>query len=349
MDGGCNIAEDIICNNRIIKYNNISNPVRNFIGIQCQFYRYAKICCDLYGDCFKDSCADYFKAWSIRGTLHLHHMKDYNVVIYKDMVTKYMNDFWNDETKMTVLEKEYFSKVILEELNKENLSKKKLIDLCMKKGLTDEKKKILFNPWGGLPRYLIETGKIILLADDENTFSLSPKVELVDKEIAEKELMRRYLEGYAPCTEEDAMYFFKWAKKKTRILMENVLEESLKGKYRIEIINEDKYIFMNNTNCYNPLEKICILSAFDPMLLGYEKKKNPILPVDLLRNVYTLQGIVKPTIVYKGKIAGIWNIKNKKTYVTLFRTLPPNSISEIVEKLHDVEAVSEIIVKNLDV
>ena len=45
-----------------------------------------------------------------------------------------------------------------------------------------------------------------------------------------------------------------------------------------------------------------LLSGFDPMLLGYRKEDNPILPPEHLRGVFNLTGIVHPTVLADGRI-----------------------------------------------
>ena len=43
-----------------------------------------------------------------------------------------------------------------------------------------------------------------------------------------------------------------------------------------------------------------VLPSFDPLLVGYEKKTNPMVPPEYLRDIYTLQGIIRPVIVAGG-------------------------------------------------
>ena len=40
-------------------------------------------------------------------------------------------------------------------------------------------------------------------------------------------------------------------------------------------------------------------------MLGYEKRSNPFLPEELLRGVFTLSGIIRPSILLDGKIVGV--------------------------------------------
>lgn len=339
-------AKTAICQDRLQYGYHKDNVVKGFLGIQSQFYRYAAICCKLHGDDFETNRPQYFRAWTIRGTLHIHHMEDYGLFIYRDMLTSYMREFWENETVVSISEKEFYCEIILNALKREILTKSQLIDLCTANGMTSEKKEYLFNPWGGIPRYLIETGKIILTCSDDTSYILAPETDLVSREEAERQQVKRYLEGYSPCTMEDVMYFFKWSKRKCNLLVNYVLEQYFSGRHVIEKIDGQEYLFVEHrSTCENndPVDDLYVLSAFDPLLLGYEKKHNLLLPEEYLRNVFSLQGIVKPTILYNGKINGLWNIKNKKIYVGLFNQMPEECIKRMEKILEDATGIQEII------
>lgn len=345
-----------ICNDRLRKSYHKIDFVKNSLGIQSQFYRYAAICCKLHGDDFERNRPQYFRAWTIRGTLHIHHIEDYAMVIYHDMLTSYMQEFWDNETVVSIPEKEFYCEMILDSLQREILTKSQLIDLCTANGMTLEKKEYLFNPWGGLPRYLIETGKIVLTCNDDTSYMPAPNVDLVSREEAEALQVKRYLEGYSPCTIEDIMYFFKWGRRKCRSMTDRVLEQYFSGRYSIEKVGEQEYIFIPAGNepsavlaqafgdaGLTPADDLYVLSAFDPLMLGYEKKQNLFLPAEYLREVFTLQGIVKPTILYRGRIIGLWNIKNKKIYVTLFDPMPEKYSRRMESILEGVTGIEDVI------
>ncbi|MDQ8766501.1 crosslink repair DNA glycosylase YcaQ family protein [Streptococcus ruminantium] len=47
-------------------------------------------------------------------------------------------------------------------------------------------------------------------------------------------------------------------------------------------------------------------ASFDQLLLGYEKKANPFFDLSYIRKIYTLTGIIKPTVFYKGRLVATW-------------------------------------------
>lgn len=48
-----------------------------------------------------------------------------------------------------------------------------------------------------------------------------------------------------------------------------------------------------------------------------EKTESLFLPGEHMRDIFTRSGIVRPAILVDGKVAGWWNLKNRKLYVTL--------------------------------
>ena len=51
-------------------------------------------------------------------------------------------------------------------------------------------------------------------------------------------------------------------------------------------------------------------------MLGYEKRSNPFLPEEALRGVFTLAGIVRPSVLLDGKIVGVWKRRGKAAELT---------------------------------
>ena len=65
--------------------------------------------------------------------------------------------------------------------------------------------------------------------------------------------------------------------------------------------------------------------------MGYEKKENSMIPPEQLRAVYTLQGIIKPVILYRGRCAATWTVRKNTVYIQPFQA-ENNSAWEQAEK-----------------
>ena len=66
------------------------------------------------------------------------------------------------------------------------------------------------------------------------------------------------------------------------------------------------------------MPEVCFLAGFDQLMLGYEKKESLYLPVEHLRKIFNLAGIVMPAILYCGKVIGRWKKKNRNLTAELF-------------------------------
>ena len=64
---------------------------------------------------------------------------------------------------------------------------------------------------------------------------------------------------------------------------------------------------------------IFVLPGFDPLLVGYEKKENGMVPTEHLRDVYNLQGIIKPVILHRGQCIATWTVRKDTIYIKPFQ------------------------------
>lgn len=142
------------------------------LGIQAQFFSYANYSAKIRQVSLDKG--DVFKAWTLRGTMHVHDMKDYSVFIHNDLMSKYMKDFWEDETVVTKKRKEFFCDKVIESISNGIVEKNDIISQCYAMGMTDTEKEVLFNSWGGIPRFLVETGEIVLQGTRETKYKIAP-------------------------------------------------------------------------------------------------------------------------------------------------------------------------------
>jgi len=122
-------------------------------------------------------------------------------------------------------------------------------------------------------------------------------------------LMRRYLTHYGPVTVQDAAYFFGLPQRELLPVIESLSPR--------EFVYEGKIFYsLCDINITGDLSCCRFLAGFDPLMLGYEKRSNPFLPEEALRGVFTLAGIVRPSILLDGKIVGVWKRRGKAVELT---------------------------------
>lgn len=174
----------------------------------------------------------------------------------------------------------------------------------------------LFNAWGGLPRILMERGEIIQTVSDDLSYAFAPKVSVMTAEQAELEQMKRYLENYAPCSVSDAVYFFRYTRAKAKRLMEQCVSTSLGM-----LIWKDGVVHKHTEAACDSkaTNAIFVLPGFDPLLVGHEKRENGMIPAEHLRDIYNLQGIIKPVIIHKGQCIATWTVRKDTIYIKPFQ------------------------------
>lgn len=71
------------------------------------------------------------------------------------------------------------------------------------------------------------------------------------------------------------------------------------------------------------------VAGFDQLLLGYEKKANPFFDPKHIRQIYTLTGIVKPVVFYKGRLVATWKRDKKDIILDIFENLTSSELKEL--------------------
>ena len=77
------------------------------------------------------------------------------------------------------------------------------------------------------------------------------------------------------------------------------------------------------------LPECLFIAGFDQLLLGYEKKANPFFDPKYIRQIYTLTGIIKPTVFYKGRLVATWKRDKKDIILDVFEDLTSSELKEL--------------------
>lgn len=184
----------------------------------------------------------------------------------------------------------------------------------------------MFDPWGGGIRELAERGFVYYSAEEKKIVCIFPDFSPIpEEEEAELELARRYFTKYAPATVNDAMYFFHVSAKKNKKWLSFLPVKSSEygGK---------TYFYIERGEKYNKEIPRCIfLAGFDPLMLGYEKKESVYFSHENIRDIFTLSGIIMPSVLLDGKIVEKWKNKNGIINIKLFDAVSESECSIIKE------------------
>ncbi len=70
-----------------------------------------------------------------------------------------------------------------------------------------------------------------------------------------------------------------------------------------------------------PSPEVLLLAGFDPLLLGYDKREDPLLPEAYRTRVYRPGGMLLSSVLLRGRIAAVWKRTGRTLTVTAFAPL----------------------------
>ncbi len=271
------------------------------------------------------------RCWSLRGTLHVFPKKDLPLYLHqgRSIGQRDVDDIRAD-IYLHEEDKRYFADLILNSLKEKPRSRDELKEIASEAGLQQEAERSVFNPWGGLIRYLAETGKLYQQYGQDGKYVYLDNFQPQAKNEAELEIIRRYFENYGPSSIDDARYFFRRRKRDIVELMEqlDLKTVTVGGKERFYLKDEDGPL---------TLPDLLLLPSFDPLLIGYEKTENPFLSADYLREIYTYSGLVRPCILVGDRIIGSWSMEMGKAKMNIFAKLTKMDVARIQHFLQNLE------------
>ena len=216
--------------------------------------------------------------------------------------------------------KKKFYQVILEALETGPMTREEFKILYRAENIGVEEEKQVFNAWGGLLRYMVERGEIYQEYGVKRFHRLRDFQPLPKKE-AELEIARRYFSGFGPVSLADARYYFKENKSTVLDWMKQL---DLKT---IQVAGEERFYLGDLEEAELP--DCLFIAGFDQLLLGYEKKANPFFDPKHIRQIYTLTGIIKPTVFYKGRLVATWKRDTKDIILDVFEDLTSSDLKEL--------------------
>ena len=216
--------------------------------------------------------------------------------------------------------KKKFYQVILEALETGPMTREEFKILYRAENIGVEEEKQVFNAWGGLLRYMVERGEIYQEYGVKRFHRLRDFQPLPKKE-AELEIARRYFSGFGPVSLADARYYFKENKSTVLDWMKQL---DLKT---IQVAGEERFYLGDLEEAELP--DCLFIAGFDQLLLGYEKKANPFFDPKHIRQIYTLTGIIKPTVFYKGRLVATWKRDTKDIILDVFEDLSSSDLKEL--------------------
>ena len=289
------------------------DAVKDLCGMQAQFLSNACHALRIRShDYEKGQTAGLVKSWTNRGTMHIFAESDLPLFLHEGR-SHFLRpcDTLEADEFITQKRKQYFADLIVDSIASGIDTREALKDICSEKGMTETEAESVFNSWGGTIRALCESGRICHKVQEKKAFCICSSFEPMSEQTAKLELCRRYFMYYGPATIKDASYFFGERQAKIRKYMKQLPLE-------MATCNDRTYYYIDRGVLYTQDIPECLfLAGFDPLMLGFQKTESLYLPPEHLRAVFTLAGIVKPSILLNGRIVGTWKRKGKKVEIQL--------------------------------
>jgi len=141
------------------------------------------------------------------------------------------------------------------------------------------------------------------------------------KKEAELEIARRYFSGFGPVSLADARYYFKENKSTILSLMSKLDLQTL------QVDGEERFYLGQLEEAEFP--DCLFIGGFDYLLLAYKKKANPFFNPKNIQQVYTLTGIVKPVVFYKGRFVATWKRDKGTILLDIFEDISQQEKKEL--------------------
>ena len=282
-------------------------------GVQSQFYPQALHALRLRGGAGETE--GLVKSWTLRGTLHLFPERDLPLFLHAGR-TPFLRprDTLAGDEVVSEARKAYFADRVLERLSAGPALREELKAVCRAAGMTPEEEAHLFDAWGGLPRALCEAGKVCHAAQDGKVFRRCPDFVPLERDTARRELLCRYFAHYGPARLQDAAHFFGASQRALTPLLPDLplREETWRG---------EAVFSLDAPQPSDAIPEVLLLAGFDPLLLGYDKREDPLLPEAYRTRVYRPGGMLLSSVLLRGRIAAVWKRTGRTLTVTAFAPL----------------------------
>lgn len=264
------------------------------------------------------------KTWAIRGTMHIVTEQDLPVLLYNNRDEKVRAvDSFNADDHISAERKQFFAGIIVDCISRGLDSRMQLENECTAAGMSEEERRSLFDPWGGIFRALCSAGIICHSAAAVRHFVLCGSFEPMKKAKAVPLLLERYFRAYGPASVADASYFFGMSQRAIKAHMNDM--ELTRFKYG----SRELFCAGNEPEDLPDIPKCVFLAGFDPLMLGYRKTDSIFIKAEHIREIFSRAGIVFPSLLIDGRVAGRWKLENGGLKVFAFETLSSESRNAI--------------------
>jgi hypothetical protein len=272
------------------------------------------------------------KTWAMRGTLHLVAAEHVAACLSLMAAARtwekpaWQRTFGVTPTQMTAL-----GEAVDDILAGRALTRQELTEALVADGRFASFEAQLTSGWGTVLKPLAWTGKLCHGPNQGNrvTFA-SPRDRVpgwsgtIDPEEAARTVIPAYLGAHGPATPET---FDAW-------LTRNAHRKATVRGWFASLGEELAQVEVDGTTCYlraedvdalaaaRPSQEVRLLAGFDQYVLGPGTSDTRLLRAERRKAVSRTSGWITPVVVYRGRVAGVWEITDGAVDVQLFAESP---------------------------
>jgi hypothetical protein len=300
--------------------------VSDLMGLQAQFANNPKYALQIRASDYSESNwhKGLIKTWTFRGTLHVVRQDELSLFL-SAVGTKPWDDRWGIDPEV----KPYWAEQLRGWIASGILERDKLKEKCLEAGMESELLNKVFHGWGGLLRDMCVRGMIACTPGTKKRY-VTCDLELMDKQAARVEVIRRYFKAFGPASLTDCAYFTGIRK---REIVELVEEAGLPLQSIFD--NDCELFYLGELPSGGRIPKCLFLTGFDQLLMGY-RDRSRYLDEKYKGKVTTNTGIVFPTILLHHRLQAKWKKNGAKLLITPFGRLPKRDRDFIADKAQEV-------------
>jgi hypothetical protein len=281
------------------------------------------------------------KTWAMRGTLHILTADD--LPLYVSALQATRSDYdpaWLESRGITGTELHEAAEAVPEALDGRCLTRQELARGIMDSTGMKHLEETLLSGWGFIPGIAAARGylcfgpsqgtKVTFVRPDQWLGRWEP----IDSAEALREVIRRYLRAYGPCTHHD---FARWWGVKPAVVfpffeevrpeLEETKIEGYKAWAHAETLKEICELDTHGVSAR-------LLPAFDTYVMATSRRRDKLVPEPHFRNRISLGAAgVACTVAVNGRLEGTWKQERKRRAITLhiepFRPLAKEVVDQV--------------------
>jgi Winged helix DNA-binding domain len=287
------------------------------------------------------------KTWTARGTLHLVPADE--LASYAAVLGSFRNwdkGSWQRGHGVTAAEVAAILDAVPKALAGRALTREELVDGVIEITGDAHLKEALTSGWGALFKPLSFLGELCYGPPREGRVTfVSPRdwvpgwpAELPSAEEGGVRLLRSFLGAHGPGTPEtfDGWLYRGAARKATlrgwfRDLTPELAEIEVGGRPMVMLAEH-----LDDLAGTRPATGVHLLPGFDQYILAAPRDLEPLLPAKAKAMVSRAAGWISPVVIHEGRVAGIWEAKDKKIVVDLLEEVPAAALAAETERVSEL-------------